>query len=129
MAFVGSLGALGSGGALRSKARCSRSRVRMSAESVVEYYFPEGKRNMAPEISFSGDQVSVGSIEVVPKPEPLLSYPSDVFIPDEVPDMGVAWPSGDGRQEDMTGTKGSFDQGNLKEYGPFPDFLKRSCDV
>lgn len=45
------------------------------------------------------------------------------------PSPGAGWSSGDGRRVPMKGTTGSFTQPNLRQYGPFPDFLKRSCDL
>lgn len=49
----------------------------------------------------------------------------DTFVPDKpVPPSAISWPSGDGRGKECKGTKGSFNQPNLKLYGPFPDFFK-----
>jgi len=59
---------------------------------------------------------------------PCLSPPQ--FIPNKPgPSPGTAWSSGDGRQVALKGTKGSFTQPDLRRYGPFQDFYKRSCDL
>lgn len=56
--------------------------------------------------------------------------PNAQFIPNKpAPSPGAGWSSGDGRRVPMKGTTGSFTQPNLRQYGPFPDFLKRSCDL
>lgn len=103
----------------------------------VEDYFPVYKRNQAPFISFDGEQgislqmKPVKAFQESDTTEPtLFSYvDSDTFIPSKVtPPSPISWPSGDGRGVPMSGTEGSFTQPNLKEYGPFPDFFKRSCD-
>lgn len=60
----------------------------------------------------------------------LFDYDVDRFIPNKpAPSPGAGWSSGDGRRVPMKGTTGSFTQPNLRQYGPFPDFLKRSCDL
>jgi len=69
---------------------------------------------------FASDDADLG--------ETLFDYDNGKFKPVKAPNMGIAWPSGDGRRIKMTGTKGYYAQPNLKEYGPFPDFFKRSCD-
>jgi len=110
--------------------------LQMSAVEVVNEKYPLSKKHKAPVISFEGNsglRIEMKKIEAfteeVESTESLFSYDNGKFQPVKPKDMGIAWPSGDGRQVKMTGTKGSFTQPNLKEYGPFPDYFKRSCDL
>lgn len=59
----------------------------------------------------------------------LFDYDDREFKASKVESVGAAWPSGDGRRVEMKGTMGSFTQPNLRTYGPFPDFFKRSCEL
>eukprot|EP00177_Eucheuma_denticulatum_P004607 GFKZ01008383.1.p1 GENE.GFKZ01008383.1~~GFKZ01008383.1.p1 ORF type:complete len:143 (-),score=4.97 GFKZ01008383.1:1389-1817(-) len=121
--------------ALTSSPRMSESS--MDTDAVVNKYFPLYQRSRAPLISIDGSQgVSVSMAPVVAftetdKTDPLLfSYDDpDSFVPNKpVPPSDISWPSGDGRSTLIKGSRGSFNQANLKFYGPFPDFFKRSCD-
>lgn len=118
-----------------SSPRMSASSV--DADAIVNKYFPLYQRSRAPLISIDGTQgVSVSMTPVVAftetdkTDEPLFSYEDpDSFVPDKpVPPSDISWPSGDGRGTLIKGSRGSFTQPNLKFYGPFPDFFKRSCD-
>lgn len=72
-------------------------------------------------------------LHVPPTPVHLLAHACPrhpQFISNKpAPSPGAGWSSGDGRRVPMKGTTGSFTQPNLRQYGPFPDFLKRSCDL
>lgn len=114
------------------------STVRCSASPPqVDQYFPAYRRNKAPVITFNGNEgvrLEMTRIkafqEVDNDTPPLLDYSDpDQFVPTKpTPPSAISWPSGDGRGVEMNGTKGSFTQPDLKTYGPFPDFFKRSCD-
>ncbi|CAN8063833.1 unnamed protein product [Agarophyton chilense] len=107
------------------------------AQSVVDEKYPLYARSKAPFISFNGkdgiylENKPVKQFALVDKTsEPLFDYsdPGD-FKPDKPQSpSAISWPSGDGRGISIKGTKGSFNQANIKEYGPFQDFFKRSCD-
>lgn len=101
--------------------------------SVVDKYFPVYQKHRAPVIEFNGvEGISVAMprlkafTEVDKDEAPLFSYlGDDEFVPNKpVPPSPISWPGGDGRGNVMNGTKGSFTQPNLKDYGPFPDFFK-----
>ncbi|PXF49016.1 hypothetical protein BWQ96_01154 [Gracilariopsis chorda] len=109
----------------------------VDAQQIVDEKYPTYARNRAPFISFDGEtgirleMKPVQQFALVDKTtEPLFDYSDpDEFKPNKpVPPSPISWPSGDGRGKKMNGTKGYFTQPNLKEYGPFPDFFKRSCD-
>mmetsp|Transcript_8807 Transcript_8807/g.23101 ORF Transcript_8807/g.23101 Transcript_8807/m.23101 type:complete len:143 (-) Transcript_8807:361-789(-) len=125
------------GTARRRDAAC----VRMAddAAAVVAAKFPLVLKNKAPYIVFDpidgekGVKLELKEVPVFASDdadlgETLFDYDNGKFKPVKAPNMGIAWPSGDGRRIKMTGTKGYYAQPNLKEYGPFPDFFKRSCD-
>ncbi len=120
-----------------STRRTVATTVRCSAVPEVEQYYPAYRRNKAPVITFNGSEgvrLEMTRIkafqEVDDDTPPLLDYSDpDEFVPNKpTPPSAISWPSGDGRGVKMTGTKGSFTQPDLKTYGPFPDFFKRSCD-
>lgn len=104
-----------------------------SAKETLDTYYPIYRRYRAPTITIKGDEsvsVSMAPIKAFTDIEksaaPLLDYsnPSD-FVPDiPVPPSAISWPSGDGRGNECNGSKGSFDQADVKKYGPFPDFFK-----
>lgn len=113
--------------------------VSMSAESVVDKYFPTYVRNRAPTIVITGKEsvsLSMAPIaaftDVDKTAAPLLDYsdPDDFVVNKPVPPSAISWPSGDGRSDpDFVGVKGRFNQPNLTKYGPFPDFFKVSCHL
>lgn len=110
------------------------TQTRMAAQDVVDKYFPAYQRNRAPTIEIIPDtavSLSMAPIEAyatVDKTDaPLLDYANpNEFVPNKpVPPSAISWPSGDGRSDpNFKGTPSSFDQPNLKLYGPFPDFFK-----
>lgn len=118
----------------RSRATCS---PRMS--SAVDQYFPLYQRNRAPTISFDRDvgvSLSMAPIQAFEDTDStdgtLFSYADpSAFVPNKpIPPSPISWPGGDGRGNEMKGTKGYYSQPNLFEYGPFPDFYKvRTCRV
>ena len=59
----------------------------------------------------------------------LFDYDDSLFGEVKREQVGTSWPSGDGRRRGVEGTVGSFSQPNLRIYGPFKDFYKRSCDL
>ncbi|KAK1858559.1 hypothetical protein I4F81_001160 [Pyropia yezoensis] len=103
----------------------------------VDVYYPFEKRHEAPFISFDGEngvklemKRVAAFAEVDDDAGSLFDYDVDRFISNKpAPSPGAGWSSGDGRRVPMKGTTGSFTQPNLRQYGPFPDFLKRSCDL
>nr|7Y7A_AA Chain AA, Linker4 [Porphyridium purpureum]7Y7A_AW Chain AW, Linker4 [Porphyridium purpureum]7Y7A_EA Chain EA, Linker4 [Porphyridium purpureum]7Y7A_EW Chain EW, Linker4 [Porphyridium purpureum] len=102
---------------------------------VVNAAYPKNIKNKAPVISFDGkkgvklEMVTLQTFAGDDSEDTLFDYSSGKFMPQKPADMGIAWPSGDGRQAEMKGGKGSFNQPDLRKYGPFPDFLKRSMDL
>eukprot|EP00168_Porphyra_purpurea_P011693 TRINITY_DN297_c0_g2_i1.p2 TRINITY_DN297_c0_g2~~TRINITY_DN297_c0_g2_i1.p2 ORF type:complete len:143 (+),score=55.93 TRINITY_DN297_c0_g2_i1:121-549(+) len=120
----------------RAPAAARAAGVRMEV-AEVEVYYPKVKRHEAPFISFDGEKGVklemkrvAAFTEVDNDAESLFDYDVDRFIPNKPePSPGTAWPSGDGRRVPLKGTKGSFTQPDLRRYGPFPDFYKRSCDL
>lgn len=115
-----------------------RSVVRCSVVPEVDQYYPVYRRNKAPVISFDGndgvrlEMTRIKSFQELDNDvQPLLDYSDpDEFVPNKpIPPSPISWPSGDGRGVKLSGTKGSFTQPDLKTYGPFPDFFKRSCDA
>lgn len=117
-----------------SRTRHRQVCVRMSdAAKVVDDNYPVYVRNRAPFITFDGQK----GISLAMKPvkqfaivdagtPPLFDYSApDDFKPEKpTPPSPISWPSGDGRTVRMRGSRGSFNQPNLKTYGPFPDFFK-----
>lgn len=119
---------------VRSTASTSVCKTKMSAaEETIDKYYPTYLRYKAPEIKIipnEGVSMAMSTVEafetVDKNTEPLLDYTNDdVFIPNiPVPPSAISWPSGDGRGKECDGTVGSFNQGDLRFYGPFPDFFK-----
>lgn len=113
--------------------------TRMSAQSVVEKYYPVYRRHKAPVIEFRGDtgialnMVFISAFAEVDKDAPpLLDYSDpDAFVANKaVPPSAISWPSGDGRgNTDFKGVGSAFTQPNLKTYGPFPDYFKVSSCI
>ena len=136
--FASSVGLFGSSSTAR--AHSARSTVRCSMPAEVEEYFPAYRRNKAPLISFDSEVgVLLENKRVTAFKElddedsgPLLSgiydEPDSFTKKHPVPPSAQSWPSGDGRKKKISGDKGNFTQPDLKNYGPFPDFFKRSCD-
>lgn len=117
-----------------------RSRASMNtprcALPEVEQNYPEYLRNKAPHISFSGESGIFFSMERVKAftedtgEPPLFNYYEKNWSEDKpATPSPISWPSGDGRKVEMEGLISTFTQPNLREYGPFPDYLKRSCDL
>lgn len=107
--------------------------MQVPAADVAESFYPLYRRNRAPTIVVKGEDavsISMAPIEAFADVDittpPLLDYSDpDEFVPDiPVPPSAISWPAGDGRGNECNGTKGSFDQADLKKYGPFPDFFK-----
>mmetsp|Transcript_8039 Transcript_8039/g.17286 ORF Transcript_8039/g.17286 Transcript_8039/m.17286 type:complete len:143 (+) Transcript_8039:40-468(+) len=138
-AFVGgSAQRLSSRTPARGRSAVCGLRMSDDAAGVVAEKYPIYVKNKAPFIVFDPIDGEQGvKLEMVEVPAfatsddsagTLFDYDDGKFKPSPPPNMGIAWPSGDGRGTKMTGTKGYYSQPNLKEYGPFPDFFKRSCD-
>eukprot|EP00172_Hildenbrandia_rubra_P000300 Plantae.Rhodophyta-Hildenbrandia_rubra.ctg11379.p1 GENE.Plantae.Rhodophyta-Hildenbrandia_rubra.ctg11379~~Plantae.Rhodophyta-Hildenbrandia_rubra.ctg11379.p1 ORF type:complete len:142 (+),score=4.24 Plantae.Rhodophyta-Hildenbrandia_rubra.ctg11379:256-681(+) len=108
-----------------------------TTDQTITQYYPPSTRSRAPFITISPDRNSL-RLEMKPVETfvnqaddkgTLFDYDDREFKASKVESVGAAWPSGDGRRVEMKGTMGSFTQPNLRTYGPFPDFFKRSCEL
>jgi hypothetical protein len=99
--------------------------------------FPVYQRNAAPHISFSGTSgifFSMKRVEAFTEDTgepPLFEYGEKNWAADKpTPPNSIAWPGGDGRAVEMTGSRGSFTVGDEKsKFSSSPKRIDYACSA